>query len=55
MTNNFSTTIQECDNTDDLFVELPDQLIESLGWEIGDTIDWQIDDEGIIITKVNKN
>jgi len=28
------------------YIELPDSLIEKMGWKIGDTIDWQDNKDG---------
>jgi len=44
--------IQEADNGD-LFIELPDDLIDTLGWLEGDILDWRIKDEGIILKRLN--
>jgi len=44
--------IQEADNGD-LFIELPDDLIDTLGWLEGDILDWRIKDEGIIFKRLN--
>ena len=33
------TEIQQ--NGEEYFVELPDQLIEAVGWKIGDTLIWE--------------
>jgi bifunctional DNA-binding transcriptional regulator/antitoxin component of YhaV-PrlF toxin-antitoxin module len=44
--------IQEADNGD-LFIEFPDDLIDTLGWLEGDILDWRIKDEGIILKRLN--
>ena len=44
--------IQEADNGD-LFIELPDDLIDTLGWRVGDVLDWRIKDEAIILSRLN--
>ena len=51
--NKFTTTIQECDDTQDIFIEIPPYFIEKLGWEEGTEIEWQIDQESITISKVH--
>lgn len=44
------------ENSEDLFIELPDDLLKKAGWKIGDTLDLQITDEKqIIVTKMNAN
>jgi bifunctional DNA-binding transcriptional regulator/antitoxin component of YhaV-PrlF toxin-antitoxin module len=44
--------VQE-DNNGDLFIVLPDEVIEDLGWQEGDVLNWDVKGEGIILTKVN--
>ena len=44
--------VQEADNGD-LFIEFPDDLIDTLGWLEGDILDWRIKDEGIILKRLN--
>ena len=44
--------IQEADNGD-LFIEFPDDLIDALGWQVGDVLDWRIKDEAIILSRLN--
>jgi len=44
--------IQEADNGD-FFIELPDDLIDTLGWRVGDVLDWRIKDEAIILSRLN--
>lgn len=44
--------IQEADDGD-LFIELPDDLIDTLGWRVGDVLDWRIKDEAIILSRLN--
>jgi len=43
----------EQDKNGDLFVTLPDDLIDSLGWEENDVLDWKIKGESIILSKLN--
>ena len=35
------------------FIVLPEELIEELGWQEGDVLDWDIRSNGIILSKVN--
>jgi hypothetical protein len=44
--------VQEAENGD-LFIEFPDDLIDTLGWQVGDVLDWRIKDEGIILKRLN--
>ena len=44
--------VQE-DDSGDLFIVLPDEVIEDLGWHEGDVLNWDVKGEGIILSKVN--
>ena len=44
--------VQEADNGD-CFIELPDELLEEVGWEEGDLLEWNIKSNGIILSKLN--
>lgn len=46
--------VKYCDESDDMFLELPPDLLDSMGWEIGDTLKWVIDDDGNILLKKPK-
>jgi bifunctional DNA-binding transcriptional regulator/antitoxin component of YhaV-PrlF toxin-antitoxin module len=48
----FTTTVQEYEGTEDYYIEIPDKICKELNWKEGDTIDWKIDDQGIIISKI---
>jgi hypothetical protein len=45
--------VQENENGD-LFIELPDDLIDTLGWQVGDVLDWRLKGDGIILTKLSE-
>lgn len=45
-------TIQETEDGD-LFLELPDNLLQTLSWYEGDQLQWVIAGESIILKKVN--
>jgi len=49
---NYIIEVQEAENGD-LFIEFPDDLIDTLGWQVGDVLDWRIKDEGIILKRLN--
>lgn len=44
--------VQEDDNGD-LYIVFPDEIIEDLGWQEGDVLNWNVKGEGIVLTKVN--
>lgn len=38
-------TLEEDPETGDLIMPLPDALLKEIGWDIGDTLVWGIDEE----------
>jgi len=49
--NKFTTTIQQCDDSEEQFIELPDELCKELGWKEGTEITWEIQDDAILISE----
>ena len=47
----FTTTIQQFDDSEEQFIELPDELCQELGWKEGTEIVWQIKDDAITISE----
>jgi bifunctional DNA-binding transcriptional regulator/antitoxin component of YhaV-PrlF toxin-antitoxin module len=43
----------EEDEFGELFITFPDELIEELGWREGDILNWDLQGEGVVLTKVN--
>ena len=48
----FTTTVQQYDDTQDLFIEIPHYILQNLNWEEGDELAWSIKSNQIILTKV---
>ena len=48
-----SKVLEICENGDAL-VELPDELIKELNWEIGDTLDYEWKNEAVFIKNLSK-
>lgn len=50
-------TVQEDPQTGDLFFEFPDEMMNELGWKIGDTLTWKEKDNGswILTNENNKH
>jgi bifunctional DNA-binding transcriptional regulator/antitoxin component of YhaV-PrlF toxin-antitoxin module len=44
--------VQEDENGDQ-YITLPDEVIEDLGWQEGDVLNWDVRSNGIILSKVN--
>jgi formylmethanofuran dehydrogenase subunit D len=47
-----SKVLEICDNGDAI-VELPDELMEELGWKLGDKLDYQMKDGSVYITNLS--
>ena len=43
----------EQDENGEQFIVLPDAVLEELGWQEGDILDWDVRSNGIVLTKVN--
>lgn len=44
--------VQE-DESGSQYITLPDEVIEDLGWQEGDVLNWDVRSNGIILSKVN--
>ena len=44
--------VQEDENGDQ-FIVFPDEVMEELGWQEGDLLNWDARGDGIVISKVN--
>ena len=44
--------VQEDENGDQ-YIVLPDEVIEDLGWQEGDVLNWDVRGNGIVVSKVN--
>lgn len=45
-------TIIGTDETEELFLEIPESIINQLGWDEGTEIDWKIKENSIVLSKV---
>jgi hypothetical protein len=51
----FTVNLIQDPDSDDLILPLPDELMDDLGWDIGDTLNWKTMDNGeIVLTKMDK-
>ena len=51
----WTVNIEEDPDTGDLLLPFPEDLLESMGWQEGDTLSWNIDENNnITLTKVLK-
>jgi bifunctional DNA-binding transcriptional regulator/antitoxin component of YhaV-PrlF toxin-antitoxin module len=44
--------VEEDDNGEQ-FLTFPEDLLEEMGWREGDILNWDVQGEGIVLTKVN--
>ena len=49
---NYIVEIQESDQGE-LFIEFPDELIDELGWQEGEILNWDLNGEGIVLSKLH--
>jgi bifunctional DNA-binding transcriptional regulator/antitoxin component of YhaV-PrlF toxin-antitoxin module len=45
--------VQE-DDAGELFIVFPDDLIEELGWQEDDILEWNIKGDGVILSRLNE-
>jgi antitoxin component of MazEF toxin-antitoxin module len=50
----YTTKVTEICENGDAIVELPDELVKELNWEIGDTLDYQLINEAVHIKNLSK-
>jgi hypothetical protein len=53
MSKKYTLNLEE-DDSGDLFVKLPDDLIEELGWLEGDIISYSLDGDSLFLSKVEE-
>ena len=44
--------IQE-DGNGELFLTFPDDIVEALGWQEGDVLEWKLKGNGVLLSKLN--
>ena len=54
MNKKYTTKVTEICENGDAIVELPDELVKELNWEIGDTLDYQMKDGAVFIKNLSK-
>jgi len=48
-------TVQQDGKTKELYIELPTDVLNSVGWDIGDTLIWEENFTGFLIKKKDNN
>ena len=54
MSKNYEAKVLSIDYNGDAVVELPDELVESLDWRVGDVLDYKLENKSVIITNLTK-
>jgi bifunctional DNA-binding transcriptional regulator/antitoxin component of YhaV-PrlF toxin-antitoxin module len=51
-----TTYIIEVQESEDgeLFIEFPDEVVEELGWKENDVLSWDVQGNGIVLSRVNE-
>lgn len=39
--------------TDDLMLSIPNEILDSLDWSIGDVLQWEYNDDSVVLKKIN--
>ena len=52
MVNTFEVEVQTDTETNELFFEIPPELLKNLGWKTGDDLKWEETDNGVFLRKV---
>lgn len=52
MNKSYTLSVEEDpEDSESLLLNFPDELLESVGWKIGDVLVWNIEDDGTIVLK----
>lgn len=50
----YTTKVVEICENGDAIIELPDELVKELNWQVGDTLDYQMKDKAVYIKNLSK-
>jgi antitoxin component of MazEF toxin-antitoxin module len=50
----YTTKVTEICENGDAIVELPDELVKELNWQVGDTLDYQMKNGAVFIKNLSK-
>lgn len=54
MSKKYEVRVLEILDSGDAIVEIPPEVVEELGWEIGDELDFRMEGKNIIVTNKSK-
>lgn len=49
MTNIYESTVEYNDDFDEYYITFPEEMIDRLGWEQGDVLEWVINKDGSVL------
>ena len=53
MSDNYTIVVQQCEDSDELFFEIPEPILKRLGWDEDTSVEFTIiDDQGFMLKKV---
>lgn len=44
----YETTVEYNEDFDEYFLTLPDELVQSVGWEEGNVVEWRVNKDGSV-------
>jgi hypothetical protein len=44
----YETTVEYNEDFDEYFITLPDELVQSIGWEEGNVVEWRVNKDGSV-------
>jgi bifunctional DNA-binding transcriptional regulator/antitoxin component of YhaV-PrlF toxin-antitoxin module len=44
----YETTVEYNEDFDEYFITLPDELVQSVGWEEGNVVEWRVNKDGSV-------
>jgi len=50
----YTVTVEEDPATGDLILPIPDEIIKELGWKVGDTLIWDVRQDGSVVVSLKK-
>lgn len=54
MSHRYVLRVEEDEHTGDYYVTLPNELLDETGWEYGDELQYEIDNECLIVRKLDE-
>jgi len=49
MTRVFESTVEYNEDFSEYYLTIPDEIIDSLGWEEGDVLEWKLNKDGTVL------